>query len=175
MSPGPTSRRLLPRPIGPAATGGVQILGISCCAGSCQSVTTCLCTGLASRLAVWQVFGLCVCAYEEWLHIHDWDSWFHKDDFWFSFQLGLGESLEQQDVHFQHTHLRWVGVNYRHNVWTKCWFDLIMRINVKVSQMIAIKSLVEWSFQKTKIKTTKKKTKHDQHISRLPSMHWSTV
>lgn len=61
MSSGPTSRRLLPRPIGPAATGGVQILGISCCAGSCQSVTTCLCAGLASRLAVWQVFGLCVC------------------------------------------------------------------------------------------------------------------
>ena len=56
-----------------------------------QSVTTCLCAGLASRLAVWQVSGLCVCvcvcAYEDRLYIHDWDSWFHKDGFWFSFQL----------------------------------------------------------------------------------------
>lgn len=60
---GPTQLQLLPRPICPAATGGVQILGISCCAGSCQSVTTCLCAGLVSRLAVWQIFGSldCVC------------------------------------------------------------------------------------------------------------------
>lgn len=50
--PGPTQQQLQPRPIGPAATGGVQILGISCSAGSCQSLTTCLCAGLSSRLAV---------------------------------------------------------------------------------------------------------------------------
>lgn len=29
-------------PLVPAATGGVHVLGISCCADSCQSVTTCL-------------------------------------------------------------------------------------------------------------------------------------
>ncbi|KAK9538118.1 hypothetical protein VZT92_005673 [Zoarces viviparus] len=39
---GRSRRQLPPHPIGPAATGGMQILGVSYCAGSCHSVTTCL-------------------------------------------------------------------------------------------------------------------------------------
>lgn len=57
--PGPTQLQLQPRPIGPAATGGVQILGISCCAGSCQSafVLDWLLDWLCGRSldCVWQV------------------------------------------------------------------------------------------------------------------------
>lgn len=94
--PGPTQRQLPTRPIGPAATGGVQILGISCCAGSCQSVTTWLCAGLAPRLAVWQVFGLCVHMGQVYMYMIVTPDFTRMiSDVFFNFH-GLEESVEHQ-------------------------------------------------------------------------------
>lgn len=53
---GPQCRVLPPHPIGPAATGAVCVLGVSWCAGSCQSVSHHL-PGVAPRSGG---FELCV-------------------------------------------------------------------------------------------------------------------